>query len=164
MKAQERAGAGAAPAPPNPPASSTPPTQMQTVNQTPTEGQEKSLLLFGKSSMADLPAAVQQVMQKYKTQEIPGVAQTWKPAKVGDTIGGVIRKYREGVGQYNSSLVVLEGDYGFRTVWLGADLKQKVSGEMVGSPVMISYEGKADIGKKQPMNVYRVIEILEATG
>ena len=120
------------------------------------------LVIFGKHDIADLPAPVQALMKKFKTREIPGVAVTWKPEKNGDTIAGVCVKFREGVGQFNSSLIVLEGEYGFRSVWLGADLRQKISAESIGRPMVIVYEGMMQIGNRpQPMRTYRVIEVLE---
>ena len=120
------------------------------------------LVVFGKHDIADLPAPVRALMQKFKTREIPGVAPTWKPEKPSDTIAGICVRYREGVGQFKSSLIVLEGEYGFRSVWLGADLKQKITAESIGRPMVIVYEGMMQIGTRpQPMRTYRVIEVLE---
>lgn len=140
----------------------TPPAQA--AETPPAQGQEKEkgLVLFGKQLPSNLPPAVQQLMTKFKTREIPGVSPTWNPVKEGDTIAGVCVKYREAVGQYASNLVVLENSDGFHTVWLSADLKQKISAESIGRPMVIVFEGKMQVGKRgQPMKVFRVIEVLE---
>lgn len=98
-----------------------------------------------------------------RARELPGVSPTWMPSAEGATIAGMVRQVKHGVGRFNSSLVVLATRDGFRTVWLGADLKRKLENIQPGALVIVEYQGRQKVpGRDVEMRTFRVYEILPA--
>lgn len=89
-----------------------------------------------------------------------GYATTFTFDMPGDEVSGKIIDYREGVGQYESGLIVLERPEGEQprhvSVWLGADLGMKITREHIGSFVTIIYVEDIDTGMGNPMRAYEV--------
>lgn len=134
----------------------------------PNEPDKEALVLFNKGT-STLPAAVQRAIErsglKLKTRELPGVEPSWKPTTAGDYILGEVLAIREGVGEYQGTVVVLAAQGGPVSVWLGADLKTKLGGKIrTGQVYCIQYMGelkKSENPKlKNNMKQYQVVEIL----
>jgi hypothetical protein len=132
---------------------------------------ETALVLFGELRV--LPAELEELglAGKVETREIPGVPPNWKPANAGDFLLGRCvdrREQRFDMGKPDERVAtVLVFDTaipgGFRSVWLGADLKLKLH-DPVGKVYQIFFEGTSTPTEKSrrlnPMKTYRVMEIL----
>lgn len=136
-------------------------------NEKETKNDNEALILFNKGTNT-LPAAVQRQIErmglKLKTRELPGVEPSWKPTKPGEYVIGEVLAIREGVGEFGGTVIVLSAQGGPVSVWLGADLKTKMSSVRVGQVYCIQYMGrlkKTDNPKlKNDMNQFQVAEIL----
>ncbi len=139
----------------------------------PENDESKSLILFGEN-ITMLPKQLEEMglAGKVEVREIPGVAPDWKPVNPGDFILGrcvdireVDTRFTKTDGNGNKTNVghcaVFETAIpgGFRTVWLGADLRIKIK-NAIGAVFSIEYIGSQDIGKGNPMKQYRVCEVL----
>jgi len=132
----------------------------------PAQGQEPvtdAVAIFGEAQSVMPEELVKMgLADQVAVQEIPGVSPTWKPLNKGDFILGKVIDVRDGLGKFGSTCVVMQTVVpgGFRTVWLGADLKIKMR-DSVGRIYNIAYDGEMKMeGSKAPMRVYRVYEIL----
>jgi hypothetical protein len=128
-----------------------------------------AMVFYGRATPANLNPAVQKALGGLKVREIPGIAESWnskdKNLQPGDFIAGICVQYRERVSQFESDVIVLETPDGFRSVWLGVDLKAKISAASIGRPMVISYEGEITRARaKGPMKNYRVLEVLIPDG
>lgn len=137
-------------------------------NEKQNEQSNEALVLFNKGT-ATLPAAVQRAIDrsglKLKTREKAGVAPSWKPTKPGEYVFGEVLAVREGVGEFAGTVVVISSPDGPVSVWLGADLKTKLGGDVrEGKVYCIQYMGKlkkTDNPKlKNDMHQFQVAEIL----
>lgn len=126
---------------------------------------ETAVALFGKQ-MEMLPEELKELGlgELVTAKEVPGVSPTWKPAKVGDFLLGKVVQVRENIGKFQSTALIMETVIpgGFRTVFLGADLKIKLGSiNPVDRVYSIYYDGVMEFpGGKQPMKVYRVYEVI----
>ncbi len=103
------------------------------------------------------------IPQRVAFRERPGVSPTWMPETVGSTIAGIVRDQKHGVGKFSSSLIVLQTRDGFKTVWLGADLKRKLDTIERGALVIIEYIGKQKLPNvSNEMRMFRVYEVMSA--
>ena len=133
----------------------------------PDNGNNESLVLFNKGTNT-LPQAVQKQIErmglKLKTRELPGVEPSWKPGKPGEYVIGEILAIREGVGEFGGTVVVMNNPGGPVSVWLGADLKTKMTGLRLGQVYCITYMGelqKKDNPKlKNDMKQFNVVELI----
>lgn len=124
-----------------------------------------AFVLFGHLQM--LPKELEEMGLGSKiegVEEIPGIAPSWKPVKKGDFLLGKCVDIRPGIGKYESTALVFRTAVpgGFRTVWLGADLKIKMR-EPLNRVYSIYFDGTVDVGKSSEMKSYRVYEILPLT-
>lgn len=125
---------------------------------------ETALVLFGEN-VTMLPQQLEEMglAGKVTAREIPGVAPSWKPVNNGDFLLGRCVDMREGLGRFKSTAMIFDTAVpgGFRTVWLGADLKIKLK-NAVGRVYSIEYNGTLDLGRpgQQPVKQYRVCEVL----
>jgi len=125
-----------------------------------------ALILFNRGT-STLPAAVQRAIERHglKVRPKAGVEPSWKPTKPGEYIVGEVLAVREGVGEFQGTVIVINAPEGPASVWLGADLKAKLGGAVkVGQVYCISYMGKlkkTDNPKlKNDMHQFQVVEIL----
>jgi hypothetical protein len=145
---------------------SKPPTPVQAVElERTTPAPEQAMVFYGRAEPANLPPAIRAAIGTLKVREIPGISQSWndKAAALnpGDFIAGVCVQYRERVSSYESDVIVLETPDGFRTVWLGVDLRAKITAASVGRPMVIEYQGTIEKPRsKGPIRSYRVLEII----
>ena len=137
----------------------------ETKNSPPSTSEaETAMTLFGKQ-LEMMPTELEEMgLGAVSTvKEVPGISPTWKPAKAGDFLIGRVVQVRENVGKFSSTALVLETAVpgGFRTVWLGADLKIKMGSiDPLDKVYAIYYDGTMEFpGSKQPMKVYRVYEV-----
>lgn len=125
-----------------------------------------SLVLFGQETGL-LPEELRERLGGMELREIPGFAPQWKPSKAGDFLLGQIRSVRHDVGKYHATVVTMQTAAGFRSVFLGADLKMKFldGQDLRGRVFSLSYEGETKTAgdEKKAMRQYRVIEILAPT-
>jgi len=126
----------------------------------------EALVLFNRGT-STLPAAIQRQVERLglKTREKAGVSPSWKPSKPGEYVAGEVLAIREGVGEFEGTVVVLNTQDGPVSVWLGADLKVKMGHNVrEGQIYCIQYMGKlkkTDNPKlKNDMHQYQVVEIL----
>jgi hypothetical protein len=147
-------------------------TEKQTEQTPKTETTEDTaLVLFGELRV--LPKELEELglMGKVNAMEIPGVPKTWTPEKPGDFILGRCvdqRQHTFDAGKPDErTRTVLVFDTaipgGFRSVWLGADLRLKLQ-DPVGHVYQIFFEGTTTPTEKSrrlnPMKTYRVMKIL----
>ncbi len=127
-----------------------------------------ALILFNKGT-STLPAAVQRQIErmglKLKTRTLPGVEPSWKPTKAGEYIIGEVLAIRQNVGEFEGTVVVFAAQGGPVSVWLGADLKTKLGGNVrIGQVYCIQFMGelkKTENPKlKNNMKQYQVSEII----
>jgi hypothetical protein len=138
-------------------------------------GQETAVVLFG-GDVRVLPQELEELGLggKVEALEIPGVPPTWKPTVKGDFLLGRCVDAREKVfveevngvrTERKAPVLVFETAVpgGFRSVWLGADLRLKLN-DPVGQVFQIYYEGTSmpteRSRKLNPMKTFRVIKIL----
>lgn len=124
------------------------------------------MVFYGRAEPANLSPAMRKVIGDLKTREIPGIAESWNDKEharePGDLIAGIMVQYRERVSQYESDVIVLETAEGFRSVWLGVDLKAKITAQSIGRPMVIEYQGTMTRPlAKGPIKSYRVLEIID---
>lgn len=137
-----------------------------------------ALVLFG-GSMKMLPKELEELglAGKIEAREIPGICPTWKPVNMGDYMLGrcvserdvefplIDAKTKQVTSRVRTVLVfdtAVPG--GFRSVWLGADLRIKMQ-EPIGKVYQISYQGEVAVGRNanlNPMKSYQVFEIQPA--
>lgn len=127
---------------------------------------EHTMVFYGRAEPGNLSPAVRAAIGDLKTREIPGIAESWNDkehqVKPGDFIAGICVQYRERVSQYESDVIVLETAQGFRSVWLGVDLRAKITAQSVGRPMVIEYQGTMTRPRaKGPIKQYRVLEIID---
>ncbi len=126
---------------------------------------DEQLVVFSKGTLG-LPAAIQKAIERQglRTLEKAGVAPTWKPTKPSEYLVGDVLAVRPDVGEFGGTVVVINTPEGPQSVWLGADLKTKMSDVRVGQVYCIVYDGiltKKDNPKlKNDMRLYKVVEIL----
>lgn len=127
-----------------------------------------AVVLFG-GRMTMLPKELEQMglAGKVTVQEIPGVPPNWKPAVPNDYLLGkcvAVREKEFDTGtprQRIAHVAVFDTAIpgGFRSVWLGADLKIKLTNP-VGKVYQIVYTGDVDVHSGlNPMKAYTVYEI-----
>lgn len=135
-------------------------------DQTTEKDNNEALVLFNKGT-STLPAAIQKQIDRLglKTREKAGVAPSWKPTKPGEYVAGEVLAVRDGVGEFAGTVVVMNTPDGPVSVWLGADLKTKLGGNVKeGQVYCIQYMGKlkkTDNPKlKNDMHQFQVVEII----
>jgi hypothetical protein len=122
---------------------------------------DRAIVFYGQAEPKNLPEPVRKAIAGLKVREIPGIAETWTPSGPGDFVAGIMVQYRERVSQYETDVIVLETPNGFRSVWLGVDLKNKITSTSIGRPMVISYEGMITRPRaKGPIKNFRVLEVL----
>lgn len=133
---------------------------------------DQALVLFG-GVMKMLPAELEAMglAGKIQAREIPGVPMNWKPVNESDfLLGRCVDKrnmtFDAGTPKERKATVLVFDTAvpgGFRSVWLGADLRIKIGNDPVGKVYSIYYDGEKtinDISRKlNPMKSYRVFEI-----
>jgi hypothetical protein len=134
-----------------------------------------ALVLFG-GTMRMLPKELEEMglAGKITIHEIPGVPPNWKPAMPGDFLLGRAIQEREveftqsdGTKRVRRVLVfdtAVPG--GFRSVWLGADLRIKMQ-DSIGKVYQITYQGEVNVGRNAKLNAmksYQVFEIQPSEG
>lgn len=124
------------------------------------------MVFYGRAEPANMSPAVRAAIGGLKVREIPGIAESWNDTaherKAGDFIAGICVQYRERVSQYESDVIVLETADGFKSVWLGVDLKAKITAQSVGRPMVIEYQGTMTRPRaKGAIKSYRVLEIID---
>jgi hypothetical protein len=136
------------------------------------KNEEKTIVLFGGQAQI-LPSELEELglAGQAGVREIPGVAPSWKPAGHGDYLLGRcvdIRSHEFDIGttkQRTGIVGIFETAVpgGFRSVWLGADLRVKLS-DPIGKVYQIYYEGETRPNRSSqslnPMKTYRVLEIV----
>ena len=131
---------------------------------------DTAMVLFGESvQMLPKELEAMGLAGKVIAREIPGVVPDWKPVSKGDLLLGrcvdvreVETRFTKATGIMGSCAVfetVIPG--GFRTVWLGADLKIKLR-DSVGKVYSIMFDGTMSSNKGQDMKLYRVMEVIPA--
>jgi hypothetical protein len=134
--------------------------------------EETAIVLFGGETRM-LPAELEELGlgAHIQTREIPGVPPNWKPASAGDFLLGRCvdirdRKFDIGTPKERTATVALFDTAvpgGFRSVWLGADLRLKLNNP-VGKVYQIYYEGETRPSRASqqlnPMKTFRVMEVL----
>lgn len=123
---------------------------------------EEALTIFGsEQTMLPEELAKMGLGEQVEVQEIPGVTPSWKPVNKGDFLLGRVVDVRENLGKFGSTAVVFHTAVpgGFRTVWLGADLKVKMRNAL-GKVYSIHFDGMMELAGRQPMKVYRVYEVM----
>ena len=147
--------------------------------QKPSEEQSMSepkdaLVLFG-GTMQMLPKELEELglAGKVVAREIPGVPPNWKPVQPGDYLLGRVVAEREmefqnsrGPGQAPEIRIakVLVFDTavpgGFRSVWLGADLRIKLQNP-VGKVFQINFQGEVNVGRNAKLNSMKSYQVFE---
>jgi hypothetical protein len=135
---------------------------------------ENALVLFG-GTMRMLPKELEEMglTGKITVREIPGVPQNWKPVNVGDFLLGRVVAEREmefqdsqGPGQppriRTAKVLVFDTAVpgGFRSVWLGADLRIKLQ-NAEGKVYQITYQGEVNVGRNARLNAMRSYQVFE---
>lgn len=94
-------------------------------------------------------------MAEWKTVE-PG---TWKPAKEGDSVEGVLMNKQPKEGQLSARYLVetnKDGKTEVVLVWGSTVLDDRLSVVPVGSLVRITFKGKQKNKRGQDLNIYKV--------
>lgn len=131
-----------------------------------------ALVLFG-GAVRMLPAELDNLglTGKVQTREIPGVPPSWKPVNPGDFLLGRCVDRREqtfdaGTPKERKSTVLIFDTPipgGFRSVWLGADLRLKLH-DPIGKVYQIRFEGLTTPNltsqKLNPMKTFTVYEVM----
>lgn len=134
----------------------------------------EALVLFGGVQQM-LPAALEELglAGKVTAREIPGVPPTWKPVNEGDYLLGRCVAERDvefsNVDQLTKQVItrtrrvllfdtVVPG--GFRGVWLGADLRLKLS-DPIGKVYQITYQGEQNVGRNATLNAMKAYQVFE---
>lgn len=134
--------------------------------------EEHSIVLFGGESQM-LPSELEELglTGQIEAREIPGVPPNWKAVNPGDFLLGRCVAARdmtfdEGKPSVRTATVLLFETAvpgGFRSVWLGADLRLKLN-DPVGKVYQIYFEGTSTpterSRKLNPMKTFRVMEII----
>lgn len=99
--------------------------------------------------------------QDHKTQWREINTNVWKPEKEGDVIIGQLVRKVEGKEEASSKYYLeLEGGR-VLFLWGSAILDDRLALVQVGMYVRVTYEGKAENRKGQPLNMYKV-EVAES--
>lgn len=139
----------------------------------PTETTGGTMVLFG-GTVSMLPEELQEMglAGKVEVREVPGVVPDWKPVQKGDFLFGRCVDIREvetrfskrgpdGVLTNPGLCAVFETSVpgGFRTVWLGADLRIKLANAL-DKVYTITFVATKDTGKGNPLKIYQVMEVI----
>lgn len=132
---------------------------------------DSAIVLFGQA-MEMLPKELEEMglAGKVETREIPGVPPNWKPLSKDDYMIGRVVDVRDlavpslqraGQAEIRSTVAVLDTAVpgGFRSLWLGADLKIKMR-DSIGKVYAIYYDGETPMQGRNPMKTYRVYEVI----
>jgi hypothetical protein len=142
---------------------------------------DQALVLFG-GVMNMLPKELEEMglAGKVHAREIPGVPPNWKPVQIGDFLLGRVVAEREmefpRIDPVTQTVITRKAKVlvfdtavpgGFRSVWLGADLRIKMQNAL-GRVYSIYYDGETTPSKNSqslhPMKSYRVFEVIPAEG
>jgi hypothetical protein len=132
-----------------------------------------ALVIFG-GRMNMLPKELEELglAGKIQAQEIPGIAQAWKPVQAGDYLLGRCVQEREvsfpqidpDGTRHDRIRKVLVFDTavpgGFRSVWLGADLRIKLS-DPIGKVYQITFQGDVNVGRNAKLNAMKSYQVFE---
>ena len=132
-----------------------------------------ALVLFG-GKMNMLPKELEALglAGKVQVREIPGIAPAWKPVGAGDYLLGIAVQEREvsfpavnadgSRGERIRKVLVFDTAVpgGFRSVWLGADLRIKMQNP-VGKVYQITYQGEVNVGRNANLNAMKSYQVFE---
>ncbi len=125
-------------------------------------------------ALADLPEEIREALSEMEVKELVGIAPAWTPkgsvkgdpakGEDPDWIAGHVISERHEVGQYKSTVVVVESNLGTRSVWLGSDMKLKLGdAPATGRNFVFQFQGwltkKENPRIANDMKLIRVIEV-----
>lgn len=125
--------------------------------------------------LSDLPPEIREALAEFEVKELVGIAPAWTPkgsvkgdptkGDDPDFIAGHVISERHGLGQFGSSVLVIESNLGTRSIWLGSDMKLKL-GEAPATGRNFVFQFQGWLTKKDnprianDMKIIRVIEVM----
>jgi len=82
--------------------------------------------------------------------------EVWKPVKEGDSIEGTLKEKKKEVGINKSNAYTLENEGKQSFIWGSTVLDDRMSFVNVGDFCRITFKGKEENKKGQPVNIYKV--------